>query len=335
MPVTTQIRLGKGWQFNVNQEDIYQATNAAFYRSIVRKIATSLLGFTSIPWTCWKSCDSTAVSTGSSNWTADTSLVWGTTNGSNAHSWIVLAQSGLGGAQILLSLLGTSSPLYIGKLAVSPGGLYTGGTTTTDPTATDEITLISAGNNIIAPSTVTFGRSVCHAMMSTDGQCTRLLMSAFNGIFSNVWIFDKLFDGPTGYTNPVYFFAGVADGHAATNAMFATTAGKMLINGVVVDVVLSTEGLRDAYILTANPTGTGTLGDYPSDVSKKWPVMPCGGVTYTRGGGGKVGAFYDLFLASNLLTAGTVLGTQAKGIVVGSSGLSMPWDGSVNPKMGR
>jgi hypothetical protein len=155
LAITTQIRYAKTWQHSVNDECYFQTTNAAFFQNIVRKIVTKLLGFATSAWTAWKASDSVAVVSGSSNWDADTDLVWGATNGVNAHSWIVLAQAGLGGAQLLISLLGASSGSTVGKVAISPGGLYglngqPTGTTTTDPGADDEIVLIAAGGQLLA-----------------------------------------------------------------------------------------------------------------------------------------------------------------------------------------
>ncbi len=337
MPVTTQIRYAKTWQHSVNQEVFWLTTNAAFYQKVIRKIVTSLLGFANSAWTCWKSSDGSAVGTsavsvGASNWAADTNLIWGATNGVNAHSWIVLAQSGLGGAQVLISLLGAGAASTVGKVAFSPGGLYTGGTRgDTDPTATDEITLVAAGGQLIAPSSaVYFLRSVVHASMSADGQCTRIWISGFQGIVTTGLIFDRLFDGPTDQPNPLFMYYAANDTAAfPTNASnFQSTVGKSYINGASADLILvSGAGQRDNWSLGQ------TLGNYHNDYSKKWPVIPVGTSSATRGAAGLTGTFYDLWHASTLLVPGACLGSQRKGVCVGGS-LVFPWDGSANPKMG-
>lgn len=331
MAVTTQLRLAKTWQFSVNQDVFWQASNAAFYRAIIRKIPVSMMGVATSPWSCWKSCDSTAVATGSSNWDADTDLVWGATNAVNAHSWIVLAQAGLGGAQVLISLLGAGSPTTIGRIAVSPGGLYTGGTTTTDPTATDEIVLVAAGGQIIAPSTASyFLRSVVHYAQSADGQCSRLWISAFQGIATTVLIFDKLFDGPYDQPNPLFFYALSQDTACLASTNFQSVGGKSRINSIEATVFMTTEGARDAYLLS---NGAPAMGAYHHDYSKRWPVMGVGSMVYTRGAAGRAGVFYDLWLTSSLLHCGATLGSQRKGVVVGG-GIAFPWDGTANPKLG-
>lgn len=67
-------------------------------------------------------------------WLSGANLV-ANSNG-NAHSWIVLTLANMGGVDLFIGW--DSSQYEDCRFKWSPGGLYTGGNTTTNPTATDE-----------------------------------------------------------------------------------------------------------------------------------------------------------------------------------------------------
>lgn len=103
---------------------------------------------------------------------ADWSL---TTSATAARGWIVLKCPVLG-FQILISGHIASTTTTSGvRFKVSPGGLYTGGTTTADPTATDEIVLCDGASTVQwGRANATGGRAMAlHLRRSSDGQVTQ------------------------------------------------------------------------------------------------------------------------------------------------------------------
>lgn len=83
---------------------------------------------------------------GSDRWSLSTNLV--AAGNGVAHSWIVLTLANMGGVDLFI---GWDSTQYENcRFKWSPGGLYTGGNTTTNPTATDEqdpVTTVDANSN--------------------------------------------------------------------------------------------------------------------------------------------------------------------------------------------
>jgi hypothetical protein len=103
---------GAAWQFNVNQDVGGYGVEHEDCADLLYKIKQALTTFGSVPWTVWGSCDG-AGGFGNNDlndrWTADstyTKLKWAA---SGAHSWIVLEQSGLGGAQLCIDLLNANA----------------------------------------------------------------------------------------------------------------------------------------------------------------------------------------------------------------------------------
>lgn len=128
--------LTKTWQFSVNNNVAYtsQPLNAKAILYQLKEELKALSGATVV-----RSCDSSAVTAGSDTITAydnGTSVLAATDNTGVAHSWIVIQMTT--GVQVLVSWVvgNTTTPANI-KVRVSPGGLFTSGSTTADPTATD------------------------------------------------------------------------------------------------------------------------------------------------------------------------------------------------------
>lgn len=126
--------LEKTWEFSINNNIAYtsQILNAKAILFYLKEELKALTGASVV-----RSCDSLTVSTGTDIITAynDATSV-AVNNDGTIHSWIVIQM--VTGAQVLVSWVvgNTTTPSQL-KVLVSPGGLFTSGSTSTDPTATD------------------------------------------------------------------------------------------------------------------------------------------------------------------------------------------------------
>ncbi|MAE87660.1 MAG: hypothetical protein CMB80_33310, partial [Flammeovirgaceae bacterium] len=176
LPTVTQT-----WQLDVNNaaaRDINQTDNN---RKTMFAIKNALVSFSSNPWTVNSSSD--GASAGASDlWIDSDDLIWSTGN----HSWIVLTKPTTG-SQILISCdrSGTNDIL----MSWSPGGLYTGGTISVDPTATDQVTIQISGTWNGNLSTY---YSWVHVWHSSDGRRTRVVVANDAGHPRLFWILDEV-----------------------------------------------------------------------------------------------------------------------------------------------
>ncbi len=193
--------LDKTWQFSVNNNRKPFGTASAWAANLVREIKDNLIGFSLNPWILEYSSDSVAAGSAGDNvdrWTEDSDVVFA----AGDHSWVVLKQSGiLSNFQICWDLNAANSTDT--TMVVSPSAGFTGGTISARPTATDEYVIGSATDWGIGDGTrETFSY---HMMMSTDGECTRVIFvqgdGAYGGV-SGLWSFDKPKNPVSGWTNP-------------------------------------------------------------------------------------------------------------------------------------
>lgn len=113
-----------------------------FYRNKTAMLAAG--------WTVKFTCDGATGPSGTGDttdrWTSEASIATRATIAGAAQSYAVLQNTD--GVQVLLTFQGASDD--VGRVAFSQGGLYTlAGTTTHQPTATDEV-LFSAGNSLVS-----------------------------------------------------------------------------------------------------------------------------------------------------------------------------------------
>jgi len=112
-------------------------------------------------------------------WVVSGDITIGSTSVTTGNSWMVLQNDNIAvGFQLLMTPSKTGGGwTSISNFRVSPSGLYTGGAQTTCPTATDEFNLVQNET-----TGITNGALGCatHLWMSTDGECTRILLTQPN-----------------------------------------------------------------------------------------------------------------------------------------------------------
>lgn len=189
-------------------------------QNVMFAIHSSLLGFGSNPWLVNYSCDSSvAGSAGDAvdRWVAATNIVWST----GAHSWIVYDLPG--GAQLLISMIYSTSNCEDAHMRVSPSGAFTGGTTTVDPTATDEQVVIVTTTGITTEkwwsgqgtsSSFDDTDKRIHVWHSTDGLLTRVAIYRADNCLA-FWEFGDMADKRAGQASA--FTWGVYANHITSS----------------------------------------------------------------------------------------------------------------------
>lgn len=336
----------KTWEFgtagaNVNQAVGGSGTLAYDNADFMYKIKESLksVGLTT-PWSVWGSCDGSGGGSGVGfgnndgvdRWVTDgppntyAKVKWAAA-GSN-HSWIVLEQAGLGGAQFCIDLSNaTSSSATVvwspGSGFGTPGSGGTGsdGTATARPIAGDEIVLIS--NTTWGGSSAAFYTKGLHVLVSSDGQCTRIILCRSN-VCTGLWVFDKAKNPIAAWTSP--YFAGAVGVSAATEvasyanwndtARCSTKYGATTVTNYMTS--LSYAGAAVGENLTM-----------PDDQNIEWIMSPINlaSLTATHRGPRK-GTVYDLWWGSTGVQIGKTYPDDATMLFVQFGNLILPWNGT-------
>jgi hypothetical protein len=315
--------LSKTWQFNVNNQVTAQGTALADNRKILRAIKNAMIGFATNAWTVRYSCDSSVAGTagdGVDRWAADSNLVWA--NAGSAHSWIVLRQAGISSTfEVLISCEGASGTGVNLVLAVSTAG-FTGGSTTARPTATDENVLINAASWNSGTDT----SSRWSVMQSSDGQCTRVIVSQ-SASQCAIWIFDKPQNPTSGWSNPYIALGFYSAGSApANNTYFSTTVASAILRmrsgSTTGNCTFTVEGIANAL-----PYDTA-IGNIANEIDSSWDMWPLAFACLTTGIRGRHGSFFDLYMGSNSAANLDTYPNDGSNQFVQLFGLIFPWNGS-------
>lgn len=164
------------WQYDVNKSLPAGANGVDEAQKMHLAWKNALIGFATNPWAVAGSSDS--VTAGMDNvdrWTSSDKLVGVAATG--AHAWIVLKDPVLG-CQILLSMIvGGTANYEKHRFVMSPGGLFTGGSASADPTATDEIVINSHCYGRFFVGTSNTSAHMLHVLRSSTGQATMWIIS--------------------------------------------------------------------------------------------------------------------------------------------------------------
>jgi hypothetical protein len=191
----------KTWQFATNLNPGFNGTDLADIGQLFVLVKNALKAIEDNPWNVQGSSDSVTAGMDAVDRLIDHTDV---VRAGGAHSWIVLQQDAIGtGAQILFDFI-VADARYI-NIYFSPADGFTGGNTTTRPTATDELQLSNSNFEFITGFTSGgMGTSMrAHVMVSSDGLCTRIIGCQGN-IARSLIMVDVPINPPTGWANPVF-----------------------------------------------------------------------------------------------------------------------------------
>lgn len=151
------------------------------------QLKESMCGFPQNPWAVAYSCDGSAAGSagdGVDRWADAGDVVYATSAGS-AHSWIVLANAATG-MEILIECLTNNATLgKVIRLVVSAAAGFTGGGTTSSPSATDQRVILDGPTSGHTFGLGTSGSGTApelrlHVHHANDGQATIIVIDHAN-----------------------------------------------------------------------------------------------------------------------------------------------------------
>lgn len=312
--------LSKTWQYNINGTGT-GANNTAAMSDTYIGIKNAMIGFASSPWAMRYSCGGGVAGTagdGVDRITSTTSITYN--NAGSSHSWFVLRQTGIAtNFEMCMEFVATANAPTI---IVSPSVGFAGGTTTSRPTATDEIP-ISGVSLLPYGNQTTFRFNV---IQSTDGQCTRIITAA-SGSTQTILAFEKPANPTSGWTNPSVFIFPTSMA-VATLAATSGNAARMRNGSTNGNVLLTVEG-------TAGGTAAAdtNFGNLANEIDGAWPMWPIGLACITAGLRGRHGTLFDLWLGSSAAPSGDMYPNDASNQFAQFSNIIIPWGGNVAPAL--
>lgn len=330
--------LVKTWQMSLNNAAGNQGSSVLDNRQILRAIKNQLLGFATNPWTTYYSNNGTTAGTagdGVDRWTADSSLVWAGNIGTSAASWYVFQNNQIGtGFQMLWFLSPTTNQgnneRWFG-IWISPSAGFTGGTTQTRPTATDEVQIgfnTGGSTNIWNPWTTTQSYR-WHAWHSSDGQVTRFVIHYANWVMCRFDI-GRIANATSGWTAPNWHGSFIIWNSSATpitahansfTAVFNGGWGRSRINGTATSHNYTSEYTTSAPL--------GSVQTFMNDVDFSYKLSEMGiwtsNATPSRGHHGLV---YDLWQGLAGQAEGTTFPANGRRQFVQFGAEVFPWDGT-------
>jgi len=335
--------LEKTWQFNVNQE--FRALNsvADCYRQLVLAIKDTLKSFGTSPWTVRGSSDGTTATDMSSpdntdRWSTISDLVHADDN--QPHSWIVLEQPGLGSnAQLLIQFAVDNTQFQSGTkqrfmwVIFSPTGTFTGGTTSSRPTATDEIILMNGDDNssffdgtILEKINDQFS-FVLHGMQSTDGESTRIIV-CHRGASKAFWLLDQMQDAVTGIATPACAVISSTSEGNGRGWEYSELNDNDRIRAYdptpgVFNMYATCEGFANAMVGEQD-----NIRDQSNVFDGTWPMFPIGLASTDVDATGRHGRLADIWWTVTTLPTGMTFPNDGSHQFAVFNHVVLPWNGS-------
>lgn len=242
-------------------------------------------------------------------------------------TWIVL-QFPATGAQILMGVCGNTSSLAWATFKYSPGGLYTGGSTSALPTASDEINFIDAfgpggtlpANNPYNPTLSATADYLVHQVQSTDGK-EIAIYTASQGVTRAMISIRTLTNALAGWATNSFIFYN--PNNTGFSTLSSATSIYTRISGTNYGLYPTGEIFGSTSITAANiaDEDTGTF-----------PAAPIGVMSLTSPKRGRKGAIADAWWVSTGGEGATYPIDGSKQFVQFGD-LLVPWDGTTVPQM--
>jgi hypothetical protein len=202
----------------------------------------------------------------------------------------------------------------------SVGFTLTGLSVAAYPTGSDVVTVMTNQTGYGQSSSAFDG--VLHCMMSTDGQCTRVIFCS-GGAVRVLWVFDKPKNPVSGWTNPA--IASVVANTSAVEGVYGFYNVGMNTNawwnGGQMGLYWTSEYYATTPVGSAIPTW--------NQISQEWPAIPVGLASATPGKYGRHGEIYDIWWSgSGSITPGDTFPSTGTRSMVCLGNLIVPWNGS-------
>ena len=330
--------LAKTWQFNINQAYAAPGSVTNLNKTALLALKNSLIGFASNPFTIGYSCNGSTAGTandGVDRWAAIADVVFG--NPGATHSWVVLKQPAIAaGFQILISASAeadSAGVAYATQLAisiyVSRSAGFTGGSKTARPTATDEQTVKEIGGSTGRWGGINATNLALrvHALMSTDGLCTRVFFAS-SGVVWGAFTLDAVSNTTDASWSPAWharLHSKLSSGtfpQSLSTAMYYAYDGAIFFNGTASTAALTAESRGGTF----GPDDNG-FAAMANDADGNWLFFPIGLVSATMGARGRLGTMIDIWWGSSAVPSGDRYDATSKSFAQLGPWI-VPWDGS-------
>jgi len=332
--------LSKTWQVDANNVLGANNTNVIMWQMILNEIKNELKGFSTSPWTVQYSSNAgnngaagaASGAAGAAGDLVDRWVVADQASGANStndvncaaagsrHSWTVLRQTGIA-SNYELCIDCSNSTGGLGTIVFSPSAGFTGGTATARPTATDETVVISNTTVMTFPSANS--RYIVHSWLSTDGQCTRVMVMTSGQSNPLYFQMDKVQSPSSGWTTPSICVC--VQGATATNLASGTNV-KMRGGGGTPNFAGSFT--EERWNNAARLATTALIGTAPNSFSLEWPVLPMGVAANGATNSGRLGNIYDMWWCPVGVNPGDTAGSDVTNRThVAMNGCIFPWTG--------
>ena len=339
----------KTWEYDLNNLTVGDATNSPFgafdsVKETLFNIKESLKNagpttFTT-PWVVQESSDSVTVGGigygvgPDDKWLTAANLIWADEDTANARSWIVLRQTGISAKfELMLSCQqdsqnndGKQISAYVAQsgFRLADGG--TDGTIGVPPTASDQVRLRNSNSDYWGVGPVNTAYTSYHnVMMSSDGECTRILIF-INNTNTGFWIFDVPKNPTTGWTDPyIAAIRGQADvttDQARYQDFYDNDNMLSHYTGASVDTLIYLAGEGSVN------NGIGEQLGTPNQLDNEYIASEMSLASETTSFIGMHGNVYDLWWGFNWVRTGRYFPEAGTRLFIQVADMVFPWDGS-------
>jgi hypothetical protein len=292
------------WQWTADQALAAQGSALADNKALILAMKNAWKAFGTLPLTVVRSSNGTTASN-SDTWATVADLNFSNTT----PSWLV-GQMGCG-AQVLISLP-TSAAGQSMTIQVSGGGLFTGGTTTVLPTATDSSSVITSASWTSLSTDLATHWTMAS---SADGTAAYWIVTSAAAIRSVVW-----FQRPTVLSGA---WLNAMVGSVATTGPTTTSLNSSIaarLNGTVATWKPVSEGTTAGLCVD-----NATFGNIANETNSEWMMYFLGIESDTYLTKGVQADLNDMWLGSTANSGTTYPAVGATWAQVGN--LILPWNG--------
>jgi hypothetical protein len=281
------------------------------------------------PWTVAGSSDASTAGFPGPGWQTRSDITFRrTTDSGSGRSWIVLERP-ISGDQLMIDCFtNTGDATMPGRCVAidySPTGGFSGGSTTSAPTATDQVQLNSGNSGVYWLGGYDGGgHYYLHIRHSNDGRQTYAFWT-YRGYAVNYWLFADLEDAPTGWTIPVVAAMSI-DSSTSDEVSFANLYTAQTVRGRVV----GGGGAISASLITASWDGdlVAVNLNAANDFDGTYPITAVGVGSTSVGANGMLGRLPDIWFGTQTQSTSTSYPTDESRQFAAMGDIVVPWDGS-------
>lgn len=317
--------LTKTWSFSNNNRISFVSLNDTMARFLfgIKNFLVATMGYT-VKYTCNGTTGPSSPADNTDRWTSFSNCTTRGANSTSAQSFAVLTDGN--GVDILLAYQGAGGD-DVCKLAFSQGALYTpAATATNQPTATDEVAVLGAGNPSVINATASLDR-VWSIQATTDKKMFRVFMYR-SSVMTYQFGVELVSKDPSvlasfNWTPPVVGWATPTSTPTGNGTAFGgTTANQAALARITGNTV--------TLFGTGESRGWDLVGVAQPELQAYTPIVNIGNASTTANYGGRLCDRIDMW--------GCPVGGQlGQGDTFGSLQFAylgsyiVPWDGTTTP----